>query len=256
MQNWKLTLAYDGRKLCGWQAQLGVRTVQVETEAALSRLFGGEKIILHGSGRTDSGVHALAQIASFRAEKVREPDAVRMALNSLLPEDISCLAAEHAPPGFHARFSATGKTYRYLLDDSRARSPFWQGRAFRLRKTLDWPAFDAALACYVGTHDFSAFQGPPSGPPRRPVRTISRCDRTVMETPHGPVHAVTLEGPGFLRYQIRIMVGTALEVGAGKRELSSIADLLARGPDGSRDDAGRTAPPDGLYLVAVRYGPR
>ena len=253
MQTWKLTLAYDGRKLCGWQAQTGVRTVQVEVEAALSKLFGGEHIVLHGSGRTDSGVHALGQIGSFRAEKVREPEAVRMALNSLLPEDISCLGAEHAPPGFHARFSATGKTYRYLFDDSRARSPFWEGRACRLRKTPDWAAFDAALGCYLGTHDFSAFQGPPSGKPRSPIRTISTCERTVRAGPHGTVHAVTIEGPGFLRYQIRIMMGTALEVGLGRRELATIPELLARGPGGTREEAGRTAPPDGLYLVSVRY---
>lgn len=253
MQNWKITLAYDGRQLCGWQAQPGVRTVQVETERALSTLFGEERVVLHGSGRTDSGVHALGQVASFVAEKERPPERVRLALNALLPEDISCLAAEHAPPDFHARFSARGKTYRYLLDDTRVRSPFWSGRALRLRQTLDWDAFDAALACYRGTHDFSAFQGPPSGPPRPPVRTIETCERTVMVGPHGTVHAVTVAGPGFLRYQIRIMVGTALEVGLGKRDVATIPELLALGPAGTRDAAGRTAPPDGLYLVAVRY---
>lgn len=253
MQTWKLTVAYDGRHLCGWQAQHGVRTVQVELERALRKLFDGETIIVHGSGRTDSGVHALGQVASFRAERPRGPDQVRLALNALLPADISCLAAEVAPEGFHARFWATGKTYRYLIREGDARSPFWEGRAMRCKYRIDWPAFDAALACFRGHHDFTAFQGPPSGPPRRTDRTIDRADRTILDSPLGEVHAITFEGPGFLRYQIRIMVGTALEVGLGKRELATIPALLARGKEGSRDDAGRTAPPDGLYLVAVRH---
>lgn len=253
MHTWKLTVAYDGRHLCGWQAQHGVRTVQVELERALRVLFDGENIVVHGSGRTDSGVHALGQVASFRAERVRGPDQVRLALNALLPADVSCVKAELAPDGFHARFWATGKTYRYLIREGDARSPFWEGRAMRLKHRIDWDAYDAALACFRGTHDFTAFQGPPSGPPRRTERTIERCERTVLDSPLGTVHATTFDGPGFLRYQIRIMVGTALEVGIGKRQLDTIPALLARGKQGVRDDAGRTAPPDGLYLVEVRH---
>ena len=253
MQTWKLTIAYDGRKLCGWQAQAGVRTVQVELEVALRQLFGGENIVAHGSGRTDSGVHALGQVVSFRAERPRDPGTLAVALNSLLPSDISCLQAAHAPAGFHARFSATGKTYRYLLLESPVRSPFWTGLATRVRYPIDWSAFDQALADYLGTHDFTAFQGPQTDKKRSPIRTISRSERTLEAGPHGVVHAVTFEGPGFLRYQLRIMVGTALEIGFGRRSPTSIRELLALGPDGSRAAAGKTAPPDGLYLVEVRH---
>ena len=253
MQTWKLTLAYDGMDLCGWQAQPGVRTVQVEMEQALRRLFEGENIVVHGSGRTDSGVHALAQVASFRAERERDPEKVRLALNSMLPSDISCLKAELAPFEFHARYWATRKTYRYLMWEGDSRSPFWEGRALKLRRRVDWQAYDAALACYLGTHDFTAFQGPPSDPPRPTLRTIERADRSIMDGPHGAVHATTFEGPGFLRYQVRIMVGTALEVGQGKRDIATIPALLALAKSSSRDDAGKTAPPEGLYLVDVRH---
>lgn len=244
--NWRLTVEYDGRAFCGWQRQAGDRTVQETLEVALSKLFGGERIVLHGSGRTDSGVHALGQVASFRAERAREPERVRWGLNTLLPPDVSVIEAQPAPDGFHARFSARGKTYRYLVLDRPDRSPFWAGRAWHTRTPLDWSAVEVGLAHFVGKHDFRAFRGP-NCERRNPVRTIESADHRVL--PDG-LHAIEFRGPGFLRYQVRIMVGTLIEVGLGKRDPAQISAALL---SGRRADAGRTAFPEGLYLVEVRY---
>lgn len=244
--NWRLKLEYDGQAFCGWQRQLGDRTVQETLEVALASLFGGETIVAHGAGRTDSGVHALGQVASFRAERWREPARVRAGLNALLPPDVSVLDAQPAPDSFHARFSACGKTYRYLLLDRNERSPFWAGRAWQTCTPLDWAQVESGLARFVGQHDFTAFRGPHSEQ-RNPIRLIESATHRTLES---GMHAIEFRGPGFLRYQVRIMVGTLIEVGLGKRAPEQISDAL-RG--GTRADAGRTAFPDGLYLVEVRY---
>lgn len=246
--NWRLVLEYDGRAFCGWQWQHGVRTVQEVLEGAVRTLFGGEEIRLSAAGRTDSGVHAFGQVVSFRASTPREPERVRLGLNTLLPPDLAVITAERAPAGFHARFSARGKTYRYLLLDRPDRSPFWVGRAWHTRRPLDWERMDEALALYRGTHDFTSFRGPNSEH-RNPVRTIERAERIPQG---GGLHAIEIAGPGFLRYQVRIMVGTLIEVGLHKRTVASVATALAAK---SRGAAGRTALPDGLYLVEVRYPP-
>lgn len=246
MATWKLTLEYDGRQFAGWQRQYGVRTVQEVLEGALARVFGGETITAHSAGRTDAGVHALGQVVSFRAQAARDPLKLTYALNTLLPEDVGCLRAEAVDDAFHARFSAREKTYRYLVLDRVARSPFWAGRAWHTRKRLDWAAVDRALGHLVGTHDFTSFRGPGCAH-RNPVRTIRRAERRA----DGDLHAIEFVGPGFLRYQVRIMVGTALECGMGRRDPDSLPTLLAAR---DRNVSGRTASPAGLYLVEVRYG--
>lgn len=245
---WRLTLEYDGRAFCGWQRQPADRTVQETLELALRQLFGGEVITCHAAGRTDSGVHALGQVVSFSARAPRDPERVRLGLNTLLPPDCAVIEAARAAPGFHARFSATGKTYRYLVLDRPDRSPFWLGRAWWTRPRLDWGAIDAALALYEGTHDFSSFRGPRCEE-RSPIRTIERVERREVEP---GLHAIEFSGPGFLRYQVRIMVGTVLEVGMGRRSVSSVGEALQTR---RRAAAGRTAMPEGLYLVSVRYPP-
>lgn len=248
MQTWRLIIEYDGREFCGWQRQPGVRTVQQVLEEVVCQVLGGEKVSLHASGRTDSGVHALGQVVSFRAEAHREPDRMRLALNTLLPPDVACIDAAHMPEGFHARLSARGKIYRYIVLNRRDRSPFHNGRALYLRRAVDWSAIDAALSDYLGTHDFSSFRGP-ACTERNPVRTIKRAERKHIGRDE---HWLEFEGPGFLRHQIRIMVGTLLEIGEGRRPVDDIPRLYeAR----SREAAGRTAAPDGLYLVQVFYGP-
>lgn len=243
---WRIDLEYDGRGFCGWQRQAASRTVQEVVESALSGVFGGERITTTSAGRTDTGVHALGQVVSFAASTPRRPDAVRKGMNALLPDDVAVYAAQEVPDAFHARFSAIDKTYRYILLERGDRSPFWLGRAFRPRRPLDWTAVHEGIARLEGTHDFSAFRGPNCAQ-RTPVRSITRASCTHVGD---GVHHLEFVGPGFLRYQVRIMVGTLLEAGWGRRTPESITAALA---SGRREDAGRTAPPDGLYLVNVRY---
>ncbi|MDP2315945.1 MAG: tRNA pseudouridine(38-40) synthase TruA [Pseudomonadota bacterium] len=242
---WRLVIEYDGRAFSGFQRQNGPRTVQQTLEEALSRFFGGERIIVHGSGRTDAGVHALGQVVSFRSETPRDPFKVRLALNTLLPPDLSCITAEVAPERFHARKSARGKTYRYVVLGRPDRSPFHLGRAWYVRQPVDWSRVDETLALLRGTHDFTAFRAASCDNPRT-VRTVEQARHLTQ----GDEHRLEFEGAGFLRYQVRIMVGTAIDVGLGRRALDDVRQALETG---KRDLAGRTAPPDGLYLVEVRY---
>lgn len=245
MPTWKLTLEYDGRTFSGWQRQKNAVAIQEVVEDALGAMFGGERIVVHMAGRTDAGVHALGQVISFRAATSRDPVKVRLGVNSFLPEQIKCVGAEVVGDDFHARFSARGKTYRYVVLPRSDPSPFWVGRALLVRNEVDWEALDGALAALVGTHDFTSFRGP-GCEGRDPVRTIDSAVRTEVEG----LHRIEFRGRGFVRYQVRIMVGTLLEIGLGRRPADDIPRILAAK---DRAAAGRTALPDGLYLVEVRY---
>lgn len=242
---WRLVIEYDGRAFSGFQRQAGPRTVQETLEDALTRFFGGERIIVHGSGRTDAGVHALGQVVSFRANTHRDAVKVRLALNTLLPPDVACIEAAVAPDRFHARMSARGKTYRYVVLARPDRSPFHTGRAWYMRQAVDWEQVRATLDLLRGRHDFKGFRASSCNNPKT-VRTIDRAEHLAR----GAEHHLEFEGGGFLRYQVRIMVGTAIEVGQGRRSLADVREALTTG---QRSLAGRTAPPDGLYLVEVRY---
>jgi tRNA pseudouridine38-40 synthase len=245
MITWRLVIEYDGREFSGFQRQKTDRTVQATLEDALTLFFGGERIIVHGSGRTDAGVHALGQVVSFRANTPRIPDRLRLGLNTMLPPDVSVIEADHAPDDFHARISAIGKRYRYVILARPDRSPFHNGRAWYLRRRINWDAVDEALTLFQGTHDFAAFRAA-SCTIRRTVRDVDRAQRTQV----GQEQHLEFEGNGFLRYMVRILVGTAVEVGTGHRTLDDVRQALQTG---ERKLAGRTAPPDGLYLVNVHY---
>ena len=246
MPRFRLTLEYDGTDFQGWQVQPGGRrTVQGTLEEAVARITS-EEVRVSGSGRTDTGVHAEAQVASFALASTAEPEALQRSLNGVLPADLAVVALEAAPEGFDPRRDATAKLYRYAIWNHPTRSPLRARRSHWLRSGLDLPALQAAAQVLVGTHDFASFQAAGSDVTET-VRTLLRVD--VRGELPGAL-ALDFEGTGFLRHMVRNLVGTLIEVGQGKRAPESMAALLAAR---DRRQAGPTAPAQGLTLVAVRY---
>jgi tRNA pseudouridine38-40 synthase len=214
---------------------------------------------VHGSGRTDAGVHALGQVASCELAHPIAVAALARALNAKLPPAVRVLAVEEAPPGFHARFDARGKTYEYRLRVSAVSTPFLGRFAWQLRPPLDVAAMRAALPAILGRHDFGAFRAAGS-PATSSVRTVREA---VIEAGPWPADGLEIDpgarrvvvrvtADGFLRQMVRTLVGTLVEVGQGRR---APGELLAILQSGNRAAAGPTAPPQGLFLVAVQYGP-
>jgi tRNA pseudouridine38-40 synthase len=264
-QNWRVTLAYDGADFHGWQIQpdaASVPTVQSALAAAIQRV-SGEAVLPQGAGRTDAGVHALGQVASFRLRAPIPPDSLRSALNRVLPAGILVHHAEHAPEEFHARHSACGKIYRYCVVRTEKCPPYMARYAVACRWPLNLPAMQAAAARIVGEHDFTSFA---AADPDRSMRTdertpaaIRRIDLSTWEetsTPAGihddgqPMLYYTVQGSGFLHHMVRNLAGTFLEVGRGAIPPDAVRDILAAR---DRRVAGPTAPPNGLYLVRVLY---
>ncbi|MEL6344251.1 MAG: tRNA pseudouridine(38-40) synthase TruA [Myxococcota bacterium] len=245
-QRWKLTLAWDGAGFLGWQRQPQGLTIQQAVEDALSRILGGQAVTVTASGRTDTGVHAIAQIASFETTIRREPDAVVRGLNANLPQQIVCLHAERAPDGFDARRWTRRKLYRYRILSRPVRCPHRQGRVWHLRYRLDVAAMADAARRLMGSHDFSSFQA--SGcSAKHPDRTL---ESARVQQVDDEVH-LEFVGNGFLRHQVRIMVGTLVDVGRGRATVSSVSTILTAA---DRTAAGQTAPAHGLWLVWVEVG--
>ena len=240
----KLTIAYDGTRFVGWQRQADGESIQGLLEQALAR-FDGAPVTVHGAGRTDAGVHALGQVASAEVTSQHDAAAIHRGLNASLPPDVRVTAVEEAPAGFHARFSARSKTYRYVLDTSPIASPFGRAFAWHLPERLDVAAMQQAASPLVGNHDFAVFQSTGSETSGT-VRTITRSDVST----HEQTVAYEVAGNGFLRHMVRAIAGTLVEIGRGWREPASMAALLA---GGSRAEAGPTAPAHGLFLVRVDY---
>lgn len=244
MRHIRLVVEYDGTGLSGWQRQDNAPTVQQHLEDALARLLVHE-VAVTGASRTDAGVHARGQIASFRTERAIPLHGIRRGLNSLLPAAIAVRDAAEVPDDFHPRFSATGKHYRYTILARPDRSPRWRDRAWHHPEPLALPPmFDAARAL-VGEHDFSAFRA--AGCTAK--TTLRRVD-SIAVTRSAELIEVDVRGNAFLRNMVRILVGTLAEVGAGHRPTSQVAEILA---SRDRTKAGKTAPPQGLELVEVRY---
>ncbi|WP_079504239.1 tRNA pseudouridine(38-40) synthase TruA [Mesobacillus jeotgali] len=241
----KCTISYDGTGFSGYQVQPGKRTVQGELEKALEKLNKGTCIRVIASGRTDAGVHARGQVIHFDTKLEIEPSRWQIALNSLLPDDIAVSSVELAQPDFHARFDAIGKEYRYFLLLAKHRDPFQRNYAYQFPYELDYGAMRKAGRLLLGTHDFTSFCSAKTEVEDR-VRTLREID--IYEENGLLVFRFT--GDGFLYNMVRILVGTLLEVGTGRRDAGSMQELLE---NLDRTRAGKTAPGHGLYLWKVFY---
>lgn len=240
----RLIISYDGTEYVGWQVQPNGVSIQSLLEKALFELTG-EQIRVEGSGRTDSGVHAKAQVAHFDTEARMAADKFAIAMNMHLPEDIRVLYSEECDPAFHARFSAKKKTYRYTVQLGQHADVFQRKTSLHLHYMPDIKAMQQAASDVLGTHDFSAFMCASSSM-ENTVRTV-----TVSEwNREGNLLIYTVEGNGFLYNMVRILVGTMLEIGSGKREVSDLRKAIE---SGRRSDAGATAPAHGLCLCRVVY---
>jgi tRNA pseudouridine38-40 synthase len=223
--------------------------VQGELEIALAEVEGN-RVVVYGAGRTDAGVHALGQVASFKLSNPILPADLFRALNAKLPEDVRVVALEEAAAGFNARFDARSKVYRYRISNTRVMSPFQRHYAWHISRALDLDAMRRAAGALVGKHDFASFRAI-GGSGATSVRTVMRSEWT-EEPLAGGGRLLTYEiaGNGFLKYMVRTIVGTLVEVGDGRRSPSGMRSLLDAK---NRAAAGPTAPPSGLYLVRVDY---
>lgn len=257
MTNWKLTLSYDGTGFNGWQVQPGLPTVQGALAAAIARVTG-EAVLPQGSGRTDAGVHALGQVASFALQAAVPPENLQRALNRALPKSVRVLHAELAAEGFHARHSAVRKQYEYRIlerGDDEVCSPFLAPYVWDCRWQLEAGPMARAAQLLVGKHDFTSFAasdaeaGVRDGGAEKPnpVKAIYRSE-VAMEA---GLLMYRVEGSGFLHHMVRNIVGTLVEVGRGALSVEQVTEILAAR---DRTTAGPTAPARGLFLVRVLYG--
>lgn len=245
MSRWKITVEYDGSGFVGWQRQANGLSVQEALEVAIAK-FSGEKITLHGAGRTDSGVHALAQVAHFDLDKDTDADTVRDALNHhLQTKAAAVLKAEAVTEDFHARFSAKERAYLFRILNRRAPSALEWGRIWHVARPLDAAAMHSAAQNLIGKHDFSTFRAVRCQA-KSPVRTL---DVLNVSQVGDEIH-ITAEARSFLHNQIRILAGTLKLVGEGAW---SEAQIIAAFEAKDRTAGGPTAPPDGLYLTRVSY---
>jgi tRNA pseudouridine38-40 synthase len=245
MPRYKLTLEYDGGPFVGWQRQDNGLSVQQALEEAVEA-FCQERAVAHCAGRTDAGVHALGQVAHIEIAKDAPPDKVRDALNfHLRPHPIAVLQAELVAPDFHARFSATGRSYLYRILLRRAPAALERGHVWHLPYPLDAGVMHVAAQELVGHHDFTSFRSTACQAPS-PLKTL---DELSVSRAGEEIHVVA-KARSFLHNQVRIMVGTLKLVGEGKWSARDVAKALAAA---DRTQGGPTAPPDGLYLTEVRY---
>ena len=246
-RNLKLTLQYDGSNYVGWQRQARGTSIQGLLEDALEPI-AGTRVTVHGAGRTDAGVHALAQVATVSFPGTHDSSTLARALNAVLPTDVRVLSVEDVPADFHARFSAVGKTYEYRIVNAPIVSPFLCRYAWHIPHALDIESMKAASLQLIGTHDFAGFQGAGSD--------VASSERTIhaIDWENGRGHdiplVIRLRGDGFLRHMVRNIVGTLVEIGGGRWVSDRIVKILV---SRDRSQAGTTAPAHGLFLVRVEY---
>ena len=247
----RLLVAYDGTRFCGWQRQENGPTIQAAIEDALlpfsDRQVGGRIVppVVFGAGRTDSGVHALGQVASVQIGTEHSVDVIRRSLNVTLDRAIRVIEVADAAETFNARFDAIGKTYRYRIATGEVVSPFTHRYVWHQPQSLDVQAMQTAAPALLGRHDFSAFMSSGSGV-LDTVRTLDRADLRVI----GDELVFEVHGNGFLRHMVRTIVGTLVDVGTGRRDPASMRSLV---DSRDRGGAGDTAPAQGLTLVSVDY---
>jgi tRNA pseudouridine38-40 synthase len=243
--NYRLIIEYDGSAFHGWQKQKDDRTVQGEIEKALS-VMTGQKIVLHGSGRTDAGVHAYGQVANFKSDSGLSPETFQKGLNSLLPDDVVILDCNQVDAQFHARYDVKRKIYHYNLLNRTLPCAIMRRYVWFIRKELDVKAMEEAARHLVGSHDFKSFEG--TGSPRS--STARHVFRAGLRQADAANIVFEIEADGFLKFMVRNIVGTLVDVGHGKLTPDNFKEVLL---SKDRSLAGATAPPQGLFLVKVAY---
>ena len=246
----KLTISYDGTNYCGWQKQSNTISIQEEIENRLSIILTA-KIVVHGAGRTDAGVHAIGMTAHFQTKKSFSPTALAKSLNSMLPADIRIVECEEQEADFHSRYNATGKTYCYYIYTGKVQPPTQRLYAIHCPHDLNIDAMQQCLEILTGTHDFSSFESTGSRDKsittgRGAIRTITHLSLAHEENSL----QITIQGDGFLRHMVRNIVGTLLDVGRGRKTTEEFRSIF-----GARDrsEAGAKAPAHGLFLNKVYY---
>lgn len=245
MRNIKLTIEYDGKEFHGWQKQPNRLNIQGEIEKAIERITG-EQVDLMASGRTDSGVHAIGQVANFKTNSNIPIEKFAIALNSNLKKSILIKKAEEVDERFHSRLSCKKKTYRYVIDNSKYGSAIYRNLETHISTPLDIVKMQKAIKYFEGEHDFKAFKASGTSS-KSSVRTIYKAE--VIQKENKKIW-IELTGNGFLYNMVRIIAGTLVEVGRGEKEPEEIEDIIK---SKKRENAGKTLQPQGLYLVQVEY---
>ena len=241
----KLIIAYDGASFAGWQSQSHGNTVQDHLDRAFERITG-RPVRVHGAGRTDAGVHALAQCAHIDVLKFLQAKGWTKGLNALLPPTIRVLRTRYVPQDFHARLSAKGKIYRYQIWTAPTLPPFEYRRAWHIAQPIDFKILKSAARHFVGTHDFAAFAAKRGKPEANTIRTIN----SVRVRQKGPCITIEFDGDGFLYKMVRLIVGALVKCALGKMH---VEEIISRLRSGKIESARLAAPAEGLYLVRVRY---
>ena len=244
MRNIKLTIEYDGKDFNGWQKQPNKLNIQGEIERAIFSITG-EEVELTASGRTDAGVHALGQVANFKTESNLPIEKIAVAINSRLKKSIVIKSAEEVEESFHSRYNCKKKTYRYIINNSKEGTAIYRGLEYHVSQKLNVEKMKKAVKYFIGEHDFKAFKASGTSS-KSSIRIIY--DANVIED--GEKILIELTGNGFLYNMVRIISGTLVDVGLGKIEVDRIPKIIE---EGKRENAGKTLPPHGLYLVSVNY---
>ena len=247
MRNIRLTIEYDGKDFNGWQKQPTKLNIQGEIERAIESLTGEENIDLIASGRTDAGVHALGQVANFKTNNESIPiEKFALALNTKLKRSVRIKNAEEVDERFHSRYTCKRKTYRYIINNNECESAIYRNFEYHMPVKLDIKVMQKAIKHFEGEHDFKGFKASGTSS-KSSVRTIYLAE--VKNTDDGRIY-IELTGNGFLYNMVRIIAGTMVDVGMGKIKPEEITDIINKG---DRQLAGKTLPPNGLFLIKVEY---